>query len=53
LALKAKLSKTTFEKFLKANLGDLKKLPMHAFPNEKIEVHKCEPKVKTTQEEEL
>jgi hypothetical protein len=40
VALKAKLSKSTFEKFLKANLGD-KKLPLHAFPNESIEVHHC------------
>jgi hypothetical protein len=39
--MKAKLSKSTFEKFLKANLGDLKKLPLHSFSNEKIEARIC------------
>jgi hypothetical protein len=42
LALKAKLSKSTFEKFLKANQnGENNKLPLQAFANEKMEVKKC------------
>jgi hypothetical protein len=42
VTLKARLSKSTFEKFLRANLNDNKKLPFHNFTNDKIEVHKCE-----------
>lgn len=41
VSLKAKLSKSTFEKFLKANLRDNKKLPFHPFSNSSIEISTC------------
>lgn len=41
VTLKAKLSKTTFQKFLSANLRDNKKLPFLKFKNEDIEVRNC------------
>ena len=41
VTLKAKLSKSTFEKFLSANLRDNKKLPFLKFKNEDIEVRNC------------
>ena len=41
VSLKAKLSKSTFEKFLKANLRDNKKLPFHPFSNTSIEISAC------------
>nr|BAK01283.1 predicted protein [Hordeum vulgare subsp. vulgare] len=53
VALKAKLSKTTFQKFLKANLADSKKLPLHSLPNEKLELTKCQAPSPSTQSEEL
>ena len=39
--MKAKLSKSTFEKFLSANLRGNKKLPFLKFKNEDIEVRNC------------
>jgi hypothetical protein len=41
VTLKAKLSKSTFEKFLSANLRDNKKLPFLRFKNENIGVTSC------------
>jgi hypothetical protein len=41
LALKVKPSESTFERFLKANPNsESKKLPLHAFANEKMKVKK-------------
>ena len=42
VALKAKLSKSTFEKFLQANLKDNKKLPFHQFSDEDVYVTDCQ-----------
>ena len=41
VALKAKLSKSTFEKFLQANLKDNKKLPFHQFEDENVMAYAC------------
>ena len=41
VALKAKLSKTTFNKFLKANLKDSQELPLKPIESKKIMIKKC------------
>jgi hypothetical protein len=41
VSLKARLSKSTFDKFLKANLRDNKKLPFHEFSDKEIKVNAC------------
>ena len=50
LHLKAKLSRSTFERFLKANLGDYKKLPLKTWKTPNILVHSC--KIKSQGQEE-
>jgi hypothetical protein len=50
VSLKAKLSKSTFEKFLRANLRDNKKLPFHEFKDSDIKVSSCNQKQKATSE---
>jgi hypothetical protein len=52
--LKAKLSKSTFERFLKANLADDKKLPFRKWNQLNIQVHACkgqQPEKERTPEE--
>ena len=39
--LKAKLSRSTFERFLRANLADDKKLPYRKWNSLNIQVHAC------------
>ena len=39
--LKAKLSKTTFQRFLKANIGDQSKLPLKEWKAENIVANSC------------
>ena len=41
VSLTARLSKSTFDKFLKANLRDNKKLPFHEFSDKEIKVNAC------------
>ena len=41
VSLKARLSKSVFDKFLKANLRDNKKLPFHEFPKD-IKIEACQ-----------